>query len=145
MNQISIFYPVFVQALLALVVGGLMAVARARAITSMDRQRGNPDLALGRVVWPEDAAKRAASYANQFELPVLFYAVTAFALIAKGADLIMIVLAWAFVLTRLVHAAIHIGPNKVRWRSPAFGLGFLIVLLMWVRLLLHVVTRGIVV
>ena len=36
----------------------------------------------------------------------------------------MIVLAWLFVLTRIVHAAIHIGPNKVRWRSPAFALGF---------------------
>ena len=39
----------------------------------------------------------------------------------------MIVLAWLFVLTRIVHAAIHIGPNKVRWRSPAFALGLLIV------------------
>ena len=54
----------------------------------------------------------------------------------------MFVLAWAFVLTRLVHAAIHIGPNKVRWRSPAFGLGFLIVVLMWIKLLLHVLSAG---
>ena len=90
----------------------------------MDRQRGNPDLAMGRVAWPDDAAKRAANYRNQFELPVLFYAVVAFALITKGADTLMIVLAWLFVLTRIVHAAIHIGPNKVRWRSPAFALGF---------------------
>jgi hypothetical protein len=66
----------------------------------------------------------------------------AFALILKGADLIMIVLAWAFVLTRLVHAAIHIGPNKVRWRSPAFALGLLIVAIMWVKLLLHVLSAG---
>jgi hypothetical protein len=73
---------------------------------------------------------------------VLFYAVVAFALILKGADLIMIVLAWVFVLTRLVHAAIHIGPNKVRWRSPAFGLGFLIVVIMWIKLLLHVLSAG---
>ena len=90
----------------------------------MDRQRGNPDLAMGRFSWPEDAAKRANNQRNQFELPVLFYAVAAFALILKGADRIMVVLAWLFVLTRLVHAAIHVGPNKVRWRSPAFGLGF---------------------
>ena len=55
---------------------------------------------------------------------MLFYAVVAFALITKGADALMIVLAWLFVLTRLVHAAIHIGPNKVRWRAPAFALGF---------------------
>ena len=85
------------------------------------RQSG--DLALGRVTWPEDADKRAANQRNQFELPVLFYAVVAFALISKGADFLMLVLAWLFVLTRLVHAAIHVGPNKVRWRSPAFALG----------------------
>ncbi|MBX9592368.1 MAG: MAPEG family protein [Hyphomonadaceae bacterium] len=143
MNQIAILYPVFAQAFLTLVIGGLMAVARARALAGMDRQRGSPDLALGRVVWPEDAAKRAANYANQFELPVLFYAVAAFALITGGADFVMLVLAWAFVATRIVHAAIHVGPNKVRWRSPAFGVGFLIVLAMWVKLFLHIVSRGV--
>jgi hypothetical protein len=52
------------------------------------------------------------------------------------------VLAWLFVLTRIFHAAIHIGPNKVRWRSPAFALGFLILMLMWVKLFIHVVTAG---
>lgn len=145
MNQIAILYPVFVQVLIVMAVACMMAVARARAIKSMDRQRGNPDLARGKTVWPEDAAKRAANYSNQFELPVLFYAVVAFALIAKGADLIMVVLAWVFVLTRIVHAAIHIGPNKVRLRSPAFALGFLVLAIMWIKLFLHVVTRGIVV
>jgi hypothetical protein len=72
----------------------------------------------------------------------LFYAVVAFALITKGADTFMIVLAWLFVLTRIVHAAIHIGPNKVRWRSPAFTLGFVIVAIMWIKLALHVATTG---
>ena len=142
MNQVAILYPVFVQVLLVVVVGALMASARARAVKTMDRQRGNPDLAMGRVEWPDDAAKRAASYHNQFEAPVLFYAVVAFALITKGADTLMIVLAWLYVLTRIVHAAIHIGPNKVRWRSPAFALGFLIVALMWIKLALHVATAG---
>ena len=142
MNQVAILYPVFVQVLLVVVVGVLMAAARARAIKTMDRQRGNPDLAMGRVDWPDDAAKRAANYHNQFQAPVLFYAVVAFALITKGADTLMLVLAWLFVLTRIVHAAIHIGPNKVRWRSPAFALGFLILMLMWVKLFIHVVTAG---
>jgi hypothetical protein len=64
-NQVAILYPVFVQVLLVVVVGALMASARARAVKTMDRQRGNPDLAMGRVEWPDDAAKRAASYHNQ--------------------------------------------------------------------------------
>ena len=143
MNQVTILYPVFVQAFLTLGVLLLLALARGRAIKTMPRQRGNPDLALGHVQWPDDAAKRAASFRNQFEVPVLFYAVVAFALITKGADTVMIVLAWLFVLTRIVHAAIHIGPNKVRWRSPVFALGLLILLAMWVKLFLHVAARGV--
>ena len=142
MSQVAILYPVFVQVLLTITVYCLLGVARTRAVRGMERQRGNPDLAMGTVTWPDDAAKRANNQRNQFELPVLFYAVVAFALILKGADFFMIVLAWAFVLTRLVHAAIHIGPNRVRWRSPAFGLGLLIVVLMWIKLLLHVLSAG---
>ena len=142
MSQVDIMYPVFVQVLLTITVYGMLAVARARAVRGMDRQRGNPDLAMGRTVWPDDAVKRSNNQRNQFELPVLFYAVVAFALILKGADTLMIVLAWLFVLTRLVHAAIHIGPNKVRWRSPAFALGLLVVAVMWIKLLLHVLSAG---
>lgn len=143
-NQVAIFYPVFVQVLLTIAVYGLLALSRARAIGGMNCGRGNPDLALGRVEWPEDAVKRAANQRNQFELPVLFYAITAFALILNGADFLMVVLAWLFVLSRILHAAIHIGPNKVRWRSPVFAVGFLIVAIMWVKLFFHVVTRGVV-
>jgi hypothetical protein len=141
-NQVAILYPVFVQVLLTLTVYGLLAVARARAVREGGRQRGGGDLAMGRFAWPEDAQKRGANQRNQFELPVLFYAVAAFALITKGADTLMVVLAWAFVFTRIAHAAIHIGPNKVRWRSPAFALGLLIVAAMWIRLLVHVMTAG---
>ena len=142
MNQVAILYPVFVQVLLTLTVYGLLAVARSRAVRTSPRQRGSGDLAMGRFAWPEDAEKRAANQRNQFELPVLFYAVAAFALITKGADTLMVVLAWAFVLTRVAHAAIHIGPNKVRWRSPAFALGLLIVAAMWIRLVVHVLSAG---
>ena len=143
MNQVAILYPVFAQVLLTLTVYSLLAVARTRALRDSGRQRGSSDLAMGRFAWPQDAEKRAANQRNQFELPVLFYAVAAFALITKGADTLMVALAWAFVLTRIVHAAIHIGPNKVRWRSPAFLLGLLIVAAMWIRLLVHVMTAGV--
>jgi hypothetical protein len=142
MTQVAIMYPVFVQVLLTIVVYGSLFAARARAVRNMDRKRGSPDIAMGTVAWPDDANKRANNQRSQFELPVLFYAVVAFALILKGADTIMIVLAWLFVLTRLLHAAIHIGPNKVRWRFPAFAVGVLIIAIMWLKLFLHVLSAG---
>src|SRR3990172_8227539 len=135
MNQVAILYPVFVQVLLPLVVYGLLLSARGRALRAANRARGNPDPAMGRFAWPDGAQKVANNQRNQFELPVLFYAVVAFALIVRGADLLMVILAWAFVITRIVHAAIHIGPNKVRWRGPAFTAGGIILLVMWGKLL----------
>ncbi len=143
MNQVAIFYPVFAQVLLTFCVYALLGMARSRALKEAGRTRGGADLAMGRFPWPEEAEKRAANQRNQFELPVLFYAVTAFALIVNGADMLMVVLAWVFVISRIAHAAIHIGPNKVRWRAPMFALGALILLVMWVKLVLHVATRGI--
>ena len=144
MNQIAILYPVFVQVLLTFAVAAMMGMARSRAIPSL-RKPGSSDLALGPVTWPDEAAKAAANYHNLYELPVLFYAVVAFALIAKGADLLMVILAWLFVLSRIVHTVIHVGPNRIAMRSPVFAAGFVILALMWIKLFLHVVTRGIVV
>jgi hypothetical protein len=141
-NQVAILYPVFAQVLLTVVVYWLLLAARARALRAAGRQRGSGDIAMGRYAWPEDAEKRAHNQRNQFELPVLFYAVTAFALIAGAADTAMVALAWAFAASRIIHAGIHIGPNKVRWRGPVFALGFLIVTAMWVNLFLHVVMRS---
>jgi hypothetical protein len=142
MNQAAILYPVFAQVLLTVVVYFLLLTARARALGAAGRQRGTGDIAMGRFPWPDDAEKRAHNQRNQFELPVLFYAATGFALIVGAVDVIMVALAWAFVASRVAHAAIHIGPNKVRWRAPAFILGFLIVTAMWVRLFLHVLMHS---
>jgi hypothetical protein len=141
-NQVAILYPVFVQVLLTVVVYFLLLSARGRALRAAGRQRGSGDIAMGRYPWPEDAEKRAHNQRNQFELPVLFYAVTGFALVLGAADVTMVALAWAFVASRVVHAAIHIGPNKVRWRGPVFILGFLIVTAMWVKLFIWVAMRS---
>jgi hypothetical protein len=138
-NQVAILYPVFLQVLLTVVVYFMLLAARYRALTAPGRPRGTADIALGRYPWPEDAEKRAHNQRNQFELPVLFYAAAGFAMIVGAADVAMVALAWAFVVSRVVHAAIHIGPNRVRWRGPVFILGFLIVTAMWARLFLHVV------
>ena len=90
------------------------------------------DIALGERVWPKRILQLQNSYQNQFELPVLFYALVALALIARKADLLFVVMAWMFVVSRLAHAAIHVTSNKVSWRFQAFTIGVLILAAMWV-------------
>lgn len=131
MSTMHLFYPVFVQVLLVFCV--LMVLGRAR-VEALRESRISPetrDVALGTFKW-SDAAKRASNnFSNQFELPVLFYAAVAMALLLKQVDAVTVTLAWAFVVSRLVHAIIHIGPNVVRWRFAVYALGALCLLALW--------------
>jgi hypothetical protein len=137
-SQISILDPMFVQVLLTLSVLISLAVTRGRALHGKDCGRGNRHLAMGRAGWPD----AAANLCNGVELPGLFYCVLAFALITRAADGAMIVLAWLFAAKLLVHAAIHVGPNDVRWRAPAFALGRRLVMIIGPKLALSVAMTG---
>ena len=115
-----------------------MGPARSRSMREKRQDLDDTDVRLGRNPWSEQATKLARNYANQFELPILFYAVVAFALETKCIDYGMVAMAWVFALSRLVHAAIHVGPNIIKWRGAAFLVGVVALLAMWVRLLLHI-------
>jgi len=100
------------------------------------------DIALGESGWRAETTKVANCFHNQLELPMLFYVLVALALILRKADLILAVLAWLFVLTRLVHAYIQTTSNNVPRRSQAFFVGAIILMVMWgyfaVEVLLHI-------
>jgi hypothetical protein len=138
MQPTAILYPVFVQ--VALTVGLLVVLNRARSASMREREQKltDADVELGQNASSPAAIKASRSYANQFELPVLFYAVVAFAMITSAVDFLMVVLAWIFAIARLVQAAIHIGPNVIAWRASAFIVGLVAVIAMWVKLALHI-------
>ena len=63
---------------------------------------------------------------------MLFYVVTLLALITETLDVILYVLSWMFVLSRIVHAYIHVTSNRLDRRGGVFGVGAIALLLMWV-------------
>ena len=134
MSQSAIFFPVLVQALLTLSVLILLGPARARSMRETKQQLTDDDVRIGHNTWSEEATKVSNNFKNQFELPVLFYAIVAFALALKQADPVMTGLAWAFAASRVVHAAIHVGPNVVMWRGVAYIIGAVTLLAMWLLL-----------
>lgn len=138
--QTAILYPVFVQVFMTFSVLILMGTARRQSMIQNRNRLDDKDVALGTVTWTEEAHKRSKNFINQFELPVLFYAAVAFALILHAADTLMIVLAWVFVLTRVAHAIIHVGPNVVRWRGSLYIVGALMLLIMWLLLAIRVMS-----
>lgn len=74
----------------------------------------------------------ARNYHNLLELPILFYAGC---LVAFAADLVsqsLVSLAWAYVVLRVVHTAIHVSYNRLWHRMPVFVLSALVLIGFWV-------------
>src|SRR5215218_6635160 len=122
--------PLFVQ--VALTFGLLFWMGAARVGAIRRREVRMADTALGQSNWPPHIQQIGNSYANQFELPVLYLVLTALVMILRKADIVFVVLAWVFVLSRLVHAAIHTTSNDVRLRFYAFLFGAIALVIMWI-------------
>jgi len=124
-----VLLPVFVQVALMFAVLGVLFARRNAAFRKGDI--AFTDIALGQHVWPADAQQAANSWRNQFELPVLFFALVPLAIITHKADLQFVLFSWAFVILRVAHAIVHLTFNDVRARGPLFGLGAIVLFLMW--------------
>jgi hypothetical protein len=126
----AILLPLFVQVALTFVMLGLTGYSRTASI--LRRETRIKDIALRQPNWPEQVTKFGNSYENQFQLPVLFYVVVILAVALRQADLPFVILAWAFVATRLGHAYIHVTSNHVTRRFYVFATGWAVLVAMWV-------------
>jgi hypothetical protein len=130
MSLQMVLLPVFVQIGLTFALLLWMAGARRNALVGGDTKPR--DIVLGQPNWPSRATQIGNCYRNQFELPVLFYALIALALPLRHADLVIVMLSWVFVVTRFVHAGIFTSSNDLNRRSLAWFAGVLVLLAMWV-------------
>jgi hypothetical protein len=136
MSVQMVLLPVFV--LVGLTFALLLAMAGARRQALVNKETKIRDIALGQPNWPVRATQIGNCYRNQFELPVLFYALIALALPLRHADFLIVVLSWVFVITRLVHAGIFVTSNDLNRRSLAWFAGVLVLLVMWVYFALRI-------
>jgi hypothetical protein len=124
-----VLLPLFVQVFLTFTLLMSMAVARGQTLKSGETRF--KDIALRQPNWPARVTALGNCFANQFEVPVLFYVLIALALPLRHADLIIVMLSWVFVVTRFVHAGIFVTSNDVRTRSLAWFAGVIVVFAMW--------------
>lgn len=126
----SILLPVFLHVLLVIILAGLMGQRRLAAVKAREVRRD--EVILGQRNWPPRAQAAANAFSNQFELPVLFYALVPLAIITRKADLLFVVLAWIFVVSRYVHAGVYVTSNALPFRFGAYLIGCLALIAMWV-------------
>ena len=135
MDGTAVFWPMIAHVALVYGIYALIALRRKRAVEAgsakVSQFRENRDE-------PIESLFVRNNLTNQFELPVLFHACCLALFASGGVGMIVLILAWVFVVSRYVHAAIHVTTNRIRHRQPAFGIGFLALGAMWVALAIHI-------
>ena len=130
MSVESILAPLFVQVALTFILLFYMGSVRFRALRGREVKLG--DIALGQINWPPYAQQAGNAYNNQFQLPVLYYVLVILAYIFKQADLLFVIMSWIFVVTRILHAFVHVSSNNLRARFTMFLIGAIVLLIMWI-------------
>jgi len=138
MSVQMILLPLFVEVILTFAIWSWMAALRTRDFNS---GAVRPDsVALREPNWPKRTTQLANAFANQFELPVLFYVLTILEYVTHLAGIVFVVLAWVFVIFRILHACVHVTSNIVRLRGALYGAGALVLAIMWVIYIVEVLT-----
>lgn len=137
MNQIAIFWPMLAQVLLVYIVYVMLGKRRRQAVRSGEARINQFKT---RAAEPEVSVTAANSVINQFELPVLFYAVCLSLYVTEGTSYVSVGLAWLFVATRYAHAWFHLSTNRIKLRSRAFILGWMVLGILWIWFALHLVS-----
>lgn len=128
MNPNEIFLPVLVQVLITIAGFMLLGVRKAKALRagSVDPSK----TALDNDAWPDYVKMVSNNIRNQFQVPVLFYVLCFVFYSIDSVTSIVLVFAWAFVISRAIHAYIHMSSNYVPARFRVFAIGFIIIIIM---------------
>ena len=127
MDNLTLLTPILVLIIWTFLIFLMMAFGRVKFMKNPQDAADSKDYKDHLPSWVNRAAD---NYNHLFEQPVAFYAVTlSIALINDFNDLI-VQLAWAFVLIRIIHSLVQLTINIVLVRFFLFASGWLIIAYM---------------
>ena len=125
MSASSILWPMLAHIGWVFLLYAWLTVARWRAV-----QRGEVDYSsfeFGREE-PLAVARITRNLANQFELPVIFYALVVLLIALGKVTTFDVIAAWVFVAGRVIHTLVQTLTDNVPLRGHVFMINFLAVL-----------------
>ncbi len=120
--QAAILWPLLAHIGLVVVLYAWLTVARKRAVDGGETEWSC--FVLGRDE-PLRVARITRNLANQFELPVLFYALVVLLIALGRVTWIDVAAAWVFVAGRVVHTLVQTLTDNVKLRGQVFMINFL--------------------
>lgn len=133
---LKLIYPTLAMIFWIFVVGIVLSLRRKTAFTSGAVRPDEVSVSTER--YPVPARLAAANFSNQFETPVIFFALVMVAMETGATGYAMAILAWLYVATRVIHTLIHLGPNKLPLRGAVYGIGVIALVGMWLGVLVSV-------
>ncbi len=121
-----------------LTIGILLWLGRERVPRVMSGEIKAADIAVDRAAYPLKARLLSNNFDNQFQLPVLFFVAALVALHIGAVGWLETLLAWAFVVLRYLHAAVHVTTNRLHHRFAVYVSGLAVLALFWLWLILRI-------
>lgn len=128
-------YAMALMVLLTFIVGVITIRARFASVKSGAVKARFYQLMQGQEV-PEFITKTGRNFNNQFEVPLLFYVVCCLYISLGLESSFAVIVAWLFVIFRIVHTYIHLTYNHIMHRLLTFIAGFLCILVLWANLVI---------
>jgi hypothetical protein len=135
----TVLLPLFVEVILTFALlfwAGVLRSGKLRSGTVKPE-----DIGLRELNWPRRTALVSNAYSNQTELPTLFYIITVLSYFTHHAGFLFVVLSWVFVTFRVLHAYVHVTSNTPNLRGMLFGLGSLVLAVMWTVFIVQVLAE----
>lgn len=98
------------------------------------------DISLDMNAMPDYARKAGNNMNNQWETPTLFYALVLLALVLHLSSLVLAILAFLYLASRIVHTYVHTTSNVLMVRARIFFVGFAALVAMTLVILFDLVT-----
>ena len=127
MDQLALLTPVLILIIWTFMIFLIMAFGRVSFMNNPQDAAESKDYRDHLPAWVN---RTADNYNHLFEQPVAFYAVTLSIGLINNFDILVVQLAWAYVLIRVIHSLIQLTINIVLVRFFLFASGWLIIAFM---------------
>ena len=127
MNQLELITPILTLIVWTFLIFLMMAFGRVRFMSNPQDAAHSKDYKDQLPAWVN---RTADNYNHLFEQPVAFYAVSLSIALINNFDDLIVQLAWAYVLLRIIHSLVQLTINIVLVRFFLFASGWLIIAFM---------------
>ena len=127
MDQLALLKPVLILIIWTFIIFLIMAFGRVSFMNNPQDAADSKDYKNQLPTWVN---RTADNYNHLFEQPVAFYAVTLSIALINNFNILVVQLAWAYVLIRVIHSLIQLTINIVLVRFFLFASGWLIIAFM---------------